>query len=447
VSTETIDDATAQSVTGQEPAEPGLVLVYSGTRAQCRVFPLVDDRLEIGRDGLADAALADGRVSRQHALIERNDEGWSVQDLDSRNGTFVDGRQARHVRGLAAPTIRVGRTLFLAVDDRRPYEARGLVVRDGVVLGPAQQEIHERIALVAKVAPNVMLAGGSGSGKEIAARAFHAGTGGSAKPFVAVNCAAIPAELAERMLFGARRGAYTGAVADAEGLIQAADGGTLFLDEIAELDLATQAALLRVLETRQVTPLGAVRPVAVDMRLCAATHRDLRAEVAAGRFREDLYFRIGRPELRLSPLCERREEIPALIDLALDALRSAGSSVRASVEFVEACLLRSWPGNVRELLSEVRTAVLMATGRKRATLAVGDLDDEAGRSIRGSGEVDSERPARSEGPPPAPETIEAALRSEQGNVARAAARLGISRSRLRRIIEREGIDLAAMRTG
>jgi DNA-binding NtrC family response regulator len=262
---------------------------------------------------------------------------------------------------------------------------------------------------------------------------------------VAVNCATIPKELAERILFGARRGAYTGAVSDTVGLVSAADGGTLFLDELTELDLDVQAKLLRALETQKITPLGAVSPVAVQFRLCAASHKDLRAAVVEGRFREDLYFRIGRPQVRIPSLRERREEIPWLIEKGLAASATKGaaqsdtSNLTASAEFIEACLLRPWPGNVRELLAEIKHAALAATAAGRSTLAAADLDENAGRALAEEELApQAEQPAA---PAPSPEQIAAALRAEQGNVARAATRLGMARSRLRRFIERHGIDV------
>jgi DNA-binding NtrC family response regulator len=345
-------------------------------------------------------------------------------------------------RRLIAPVVRIGRTVMIPVGDFRPYEPGGIVVRDAVVMGPALQRLRERIALIAQSGANLLVLGESGAGKELCAEAFHAASaGGPARPFIAVNCATIQKELAERILFGARRGAYTGAT-DVIGLVQAADGGTLFLDEIAELDLGVQAKLLRVLETKRVTPLGAVNPVPVSVRVCAATHKDLRVEVTEGRFRGDLYFRVGRPEVRLPPLRQRREEIPWLVERALASAPIGGAKLTACAELVEAAMLRPWPGNVRELLSEARIAALSAMADRRTCLAATDLDDEAGCALEPSDED-----PRPEAPAPDAGAMEAALRAEQGNVARAAARLGVARSRVRRFVERQGIDVRALRSG
>src|SRR6185295_6048190 len=194
-------------------------VVFSAGAVGTRIMPLDAGRIELGRTDGSPGQLDDGRVSRSHALVERDGERWMVTDLGSQNGTFVDGER---------------------------------------ILPRAPTPV---------------------------ARAAHA--------LVAVNCAAIPEGLAERLLFGARRGAYSGIEADAAGYLQEADGGTLFLDEIAELDLPVQAKLLRVLESHEVLPLGASKPRKVDFALCSATSKDLRALIAMGSFREDLYFRVG----------------------------------------------------------------------------------------------------------------------------------------------------------
>jgi transcriptional regulator with GAF, ATPase, and Fis domain len=270
---------------------------------------------------------------------------------------------------------------------------------------------------------------------------------------VAVNCAAIPHAIAERLLFGAKRGAYSGA-ADAPGYVQEADGSTLFLDEIAEIDPQVQAKLLRVLESHEVLPLGASKPHKVDVAFCSATNKDLRALVAAGMLREDLYFRIGRPAVALPALRNRPEEIPALIAHQLAALSPAPT---AHVSLVEQCLLRPWPGNVRELLTEVHAAAHAALadgGRVEAR----HLAATAG-SVFGGAMPDA-RPAPPERPTPVPpgpapldgprrrpprddaewrQRIEESLRANAGNVAGTARALGLHRTQLRRLLERYGI--------
>jgi DNA-binding NtrC family response regulator len=283
----------------------------------------------------------------------------------------------------------------------------------------------------------VLITGESGTGKELAARAFHSAGPQASGPFVAVNCAAIPEGLAERLLFGARRGAYSGATHDTEGYVQAAHGGTLFLDEVAELDAAVQAKLLRTIETQQVLELGAVAPKPVRIRVCSATH-DLRARVKAGRFRDDLYYRIGQPEIQLPPLRERREEIPWHLAECVKVV-DPQSPLSIDVSFVVECLQRPWPGNVRELLGEGRRAAARALDEGRRSVEARDLDPRAGKGVIHP---------RSEPEPPPPDgppedEIAEALRLERGNVSRAARRLGIHRNRVRRWLDKYGVDRAA----
>jgi transcriptional regulator with PAS, ATPase and Fis domain len=292
--------------------------------------------------------------------------------------------------------------------------------------------------------------GESGSGKELAARAFHDAGPKSSGPFVAVNAATLPEALSERLLFGARKGAYSGAL-DAQGYIQSAHGGTLFLDEVAELDLAVQAKLLRVLETQEIVPLGATRPERVDIRLVSATHKDLRAEVAAGKMREDLFFRIGVPAAALPPLRERLEEIPWLIERVVREVseREVGerrAEVSPHVLLVESCLLRRWPGNVRELMAEVRAAAQLAA-EERSSVLPKHLSPAAGTTVaiaRPSVSTTAPEPSSAASAAPAPmkhsdEAIAEALRAAGGNVARTARELGMHRTQLYRwIARREG---------
>jgi len=214
--------------------------------------------------------------------------------------------------------------------------------------------------------------------------------------------------------------------------VQAAHGGTLFLDEVAELPPDVQSKLLRMLETHEVLRLGATTYEHVDVRVCAATWRNLREEVGAGRFREDLYFRIGQPEVHLPPLRERREEVPWHIQHVLDDCRR-DRPLSASAAFVDACASRLWPGNVRELRAEVRRAASAAAARGSDVLAVDDLSATAGEPIA--------RPTDEASTPGFPDDeVAAALAAEGGNVVGAARRLGIHRNKVRRWLERHGVD-------
>ncbi len=426
---------------------PGLLLVFTEGRPSCEPVPLEGGKLALGRGRVGRIVVDDDGMSRQHAQVTHDGEVWRVEDLGSRNGTAVDGERVRGTFRAAHPRVlRVGDTLFLFVDDLAPFETERVEVRAGVVVGPTLSRAWREIASIALGGDTLHIGGETGSGKEKAALHFHA-AGPSAKgPFVPVNCAAIPHALAERLLFGAKRGAYSGADTDAEGYVQAADRGVLFLDEVAELDLAVQAKLLRVLESREVTPLGAARPQKVDVRICTAAHADLKKRVTEGKFREDLYFRVARPSVEIPPLRERREEIPYLVAAATTRDKAMHASL------LEAALVRPWPGNVRELLVEVREATRVASADATSTqvearhFAPGAGGSEARAAADGverspSGDDDD---ARRERERPTREAIVATLRTHGGNIARAARALVVHRTQLRRWMLRDGIDVAAL---
>jgi DNA-binding NtrC family response regulator len=408
--------------------------LFAGQRARCRVFRLDEGPLVFGRLNLIEDGAHDSRISRQHVRIASVATGFQVTDLDSRNGTFVGGeRIAGEVHVAAGSLVRVGGVLLLVVADVLPFQRHGLGVSDGFVAGPALRQALDAVAMTQQlgIVPSLLLFGETGAGKEIAAQVFHRAAGKPKAPFVAVNCATIPKDLAERLLFGSRRGAFSGAT-DAAGHVQAADGGTLFLDEIAELPLEVQSKLLRMLETRQVLRLGATAYEPVDVRVCAATWRDLRQEVAEGRFRKDLYYRIGQPAVRLPPLRERIEEIPWHVQDTLAAI-VVDRPLELSESFVEACCSRPWHGNVRELRAEVRRAAATALARGAKSLTADDLQVTAGSPI----EASVKPSVRVEIPE---DECAAALAAEGGNVARAAKRLGVTRSKVRRWLERHSID-------
>lgn len=450
---------------GERPADdrpvPGLVLVFTGTRPVCGVMPFEGERLVIGRDQLPERLPPDPRMSRTHAEVRWDGQCFLVRDLGSRNGTSADGKpvpsggEQEVVR-----TVRTGTSLFLLSKDVRPFQDHRVSRVDDLVLGPSLAVVWRQIGGFARADSNLFLRGESGAGKEQAVQAFHGVGPRSKRPLVAVNCGAIPEGMAERLVFGTRRGAYSGATADAPGYVQAADGGILFLDEVAELDLAIQAKLLRVLETKEVLALGDTRPLRVDFLLCAATHKDLHAEVAQGRFRQDLYFRIARPEVRLPPLRERLEEIPWLIELGLEqAVRKMGENrltTRSDIDegsdagnaplsirtaFVDACMQRVWAGNVRELLVEVRAAVHMALGGGDKWLEEAHLSPQAGMGFTGEAQPGPAREA------PDRDALESVLIEHKGNISAVARALGVHRTQLRRWLSRHGLDAARYTPG
>ena len=415
-----------------DEAVPGLVVIFSDGRPKCLSIRLDRKPIEVGRvasEGVF--VIEDDRVSRRHTRIALKGDSVRITDLDSRNGTFVDGKRITDETFTRLPRLlRVGQTLFRFTPDIRPFLRATVETTAEGIVGPTLRASRDWIKRAAAAGDTLLLTGPSGSGKELAARAYHAAGRFASGPFIAVNCAAIPQGLAERLLFGARKGAYSGATSDAEGYVQAAAHGTLFLDEVAELDLGVQPKLLRMLEMREVLALGAAHPKKVDLQVCAATLKDLRAEVSAGRFREDLYFRVGRPEVRLPSLVDRLEELPAL---AAAELRRSDPRLVQSSGFLEACALRAWPGNVRELLREVRQAARTALDNGRTVVYAKDLSPTAGDEIA----IESK-------PAPQPElsreAIEAGLKREQGNVTRAARALGMHRNQLRRWLTRHNVD-------
>jgi DNA-binding NtrC family response regulator len=299
----------------------------------------------------------------------------------------------------------------------REFDLRGLVYAD-----PASEAALALACQVARSELPVLITGPNGAGKEKYAEIIHANSAVKSGPFVALNCGALPGELIEAELFGAEAGAYTGANRAREGKFEAADGGTLFLDEIGTLPLAGQVKLLRVLETGRFERLGGNRERTVKVRVISATNADLSALIAAGNFREDLYYRLNAIEVRLPPLAQRSDDI---LPLARHFL-PPGKQLDGDAE--HALLAHAWPGNVRELRNTIQRASLLARGEK---IGVADLGLPAAARAVAAGNGGDE-PDRA--------SIEAALARAGGVVAQAASDLGLSRQALYRRLERLGID-------
>ncbi len=298
----------------------------------------------------------------------------------------------------------------------------------------AMREVQKAIGMLADSDATVLLTGETGSGKEVVARAIHRHGRRAARPFVAINCAAIPGELLESQLFGHVRGAFTGAVADRAGSFREADGGTLFLDEIGDMDLALQAKLLRVLQERVVTPLGG-KPVAVDVRILAATHRDLERAVRDGKFREDLYWRLGVVPLALPPLRERLADIVKLAEHFLALPAGDGVPKRLSAAAAARLLAHSWPGNVRELRNAMERVAVLA---RRPVIGADDLDFLQAPADHSPDWLDGDLPAAIARLEAA--MIRRALAQAAGNRTEAARRLGIHRQLLYEKLKKYGIE-------
>jgi hypothetical protein len=412
---------------GVATAEPGLVAVFARGRAELELVPLNGDTVVLGR-AHGETLSVDTLASRHHAEVSRRDGVWQVRDLGSRNGTFVDGERIEGEPGLPVRgrslVLRIGSTLYLGVDDLGPFRRFGVRERDGAVVGPRLAEALARVQEAAGTGDGtVLLLGESGAGKELAARSFHAAGGRGERPFVAVNCAALSDDAAERQLFAA---------------IQAADGGTLFLDEVGELAPALQPKLLRVLETGELLPPGATRPVRVTTRFCFATLRNLRALLAQQRFRADLFSRIARTTVTLPPLRERTDEIAALV---MRELVQAGAELRAHASLIEACLLRSWSGNVRELQNAVRYAVARARCDGHTEVGGEHLPPVDAAIASVPAEAPAPSPAAAVDPESiSSEALRTALATHGGNLAAAARMLGLQRSQLYRLMSRYAIE-------
>ena len=338
---------------------------------------------------------------------------------------------------------RVMDTVLLRRDHRRLLEqVQGAFGFEQIVgRSPAMQRLFETIDRIADTDVTVLVRGASGTGKELVANALHWRSARRGKPLVKTNCAALAQELVESELFGHERGAFTGAVARREGKFEAADGGTLFLDEVGDMPLETQAKLLRAIQEKEFERVGGNVAIRVDVRLITATNQDLEAAVKAGRFREDLYYRLRVVELAIPPLAERREDIPLLVDHFLkEAAKHFGREVKPLTgEALRACLAHPWKGNVRELRSAVEQALLLAPGPEITAV---DLFGRTGLepSVAAPAEAGSFREAK-ERMVAAFERdfLVRALRRHGGNITHAAEELGMHRQNLQQKMRELGI--------
>lgn len=326
--------------------------------------------------------------------------------------------------------------------ERRPAEERVREGALGAMVGHARvmRDVFESVRSVAPTETTVLIQGETGTGKELLARAVHELSDRASGPFVPVNCAALAEGVLESELFGHVRGAFTGAVADRAGLFQAARGGTLFLDEVGDVSLALQQRLLRVIQEREVTPVGSSKARSVDVRIVAATHRRLDREIEAGRFRDDLYYRLNVFRIDVPPLRARPSDIPLLVEAALARLRER--SMREPPTAVSPLAMRllrghDWPGNVRELFSVVESAAIRAGGaRIEAQHLPGVIRDPEGTG-GAAGQEERYRAPSSEGDERA--AIVAALDEADGSRSRAAELLGMSRTTLWRRMREFGL--------
>jgi DNA-binding NtrC family response regulator len=402
--------------------------------------------------GWLEIRIADPRVSSQHVSLTRDLHRWAIEDPGSRNGTFVNGEAVRRALLVDGDIIEAGNTFFVFADsdarDGDPLDATAnATARPGLAtLLPDLERTFVRVVLAARTGESVIVHGESGTGKELVARAIHDLSGANGA-FVAVNCGALPETMVEGELFGHRKGAFSGAAGERAGLVRSAHRGSLFLDEIGDLRLSSQAALLRVLQEHEVTPIGSDVAIPVELRVIAATHRSLDELVADGQFRGDLLSRLRGFVIELPPLRARRPDLGLLIaallarQLPAEAQLPAISSAAARRLFTYA-----WPYNVRELEKCLSTAVVMSEG---GTIRVEHLPDtvradapSATPIVEPATVLDAhvDQPSELVGSEPRREHLVRLLREYHGNVAAVARALGKARTQIHRWLDRYGID-------
>jgi DNA-binding NtrC family response regulator len=447
-----------QSPLAQGEAKDRAVLLMVGSAEapglppQARLQPLAEE-LVVGRrapDGTAPGrhalVLADTVVSGQHARLVRGASGWEVEDLGSKNGTWLDnaklGERAK---------LRDGALLFFGnhvgifrVASALEVEAMKseLVSPLGPVatVSPGMAVACDRLRRLAASEGELLIVGETGVGKEVYARAVHGASGRKGR-FMAINCAAIPRELVESELFGYRAGAHSTAHQAKPGLIEEAEGGTLFLDEIGEMTPEAQIKLLRFLQDRELTPLGATRPRRMDVRIIAATNRSSSLTGASrgpGGLRDDIIARLGAAPIHLPPLRSRVEDLGALI---AHFLRATPGVTFEQPAFRALCL-HGWPLNVRELEKIVTTAAVLSAGAKPISLR--DLPEPIERAIESTPAAGARRAS---GPSPTPAQLEELLRRYEGNVADVSRELGKHRAAVWRWIKKFGLGPQKFRKG
>ena len=422
---------------------PHLVVVLDGNdpRAGGEIAALHQvDRLTIGRGpvrafGKASASgrelrldLPDRRASAEHALLERVDERFRLRDTGSTNGTFLNGKRVQSAWLDDGDVVRIGHIclMFQLQRTARVWDASAprwaFATFDATFAGDLA-----RLERISTTPVPVLLLGETGTGKEVLARSIHQRSGRTG-PCVGVNCGALPPTLVEAHLFGHRRGAFSGAVRDEPGFVLAAHQGSLLLDEVGDLPLTAQAALLRVLQEGEVTPVGSVRPTKVSVRFLAATHQPIDEMVADGRFRTDLYARLCGFVFRLPPLRERLCDLGLLVAEVLKA--QAIESVRIRPEVIEAWLAYDWPLNVRELAQSLTSSAALATD---GTLRLENLSQAiAAREPVSAPLSAADAKLRAE--------LAAALDRADGNVSAVAREMGKARQQVQRWIRRFGLS-------
>ncbi len=406
----------------------------------------------VGRNAACKLVLEDGKVSAVHAELVATEQGVRVRDLGSRNGTFAAGVRVAEVYLLAQTRLRIGET-ELTFEPARPERITvSAIPQFGplVAHSPGMRAIFERLSKIAPTDLTVLIGGETGTGKELVAQALHLASGRAKKPFVVVDCGSIPPTLAEATLFGHERGAFTGAMDKRLSPFQEADGGTIFLDELGELPLDVQPKLLRALAERRIKSVGGNNYREVDVRVLAATRRDLVRAVNAGSFRSDLYFRVAQVKIELPALRQRLDDIPVLVRRMLKDHGDEPAYERISNATLERLMRHDWPGNVRELRNAVAVAHALSGEGEELDIAahLGALTETpiigagtgnasgAFASFKGRQFQDAKREVLTR----FERDYFAALSEEsKGNVSEMARRAGMERAHVRAYLRRHGI--------
>ena len=410
------------------------------------------EEINIGTLNSNDLALTDSAVSRYHLRIATGVEGFVLSDLDSTNGTYIGGLRIREVTFSEPTEIRVGdstlRLTPLSDEEEVPLHPTD---RFGGLVGRSSKmrALFAQLGNISSSEATVLIEGETGTGKELLAEEIHNNSPRKKGPFIVADCGAIPENLMESELFGHVKGSYTGAHADRTGAFELAGGGTLFLDEVGELSAAAQPKLLRALENRQVKPVGSGRYRPIDVRIIAATNRDLRLGVNEGTFRADLFYRLSVVRLRLPPLRERPEDVEALAVMFMkeywEQMGRGATPPPLSPETVQRLVSHRWPGNVRELRNFMeRVVVLTRTGAGSDMMQ--ELEPEPLQPLQPEGEgvrVDVELPykdAKMKWVDHFEMTyVEKLLERSGGNVAAAARQAGVDRTYFFRLIRKYGL--------
>jgi transcriptional regulator with GAF, ATPase, and Fis domain len=407
----------------------------------------IDGEVELGSDEGCALVLRDPAVSRRHIVVSARGGRVRVRDLGSRNGTFLGGARIVDAELPYGAVVSLGNS---AVVIQPRWYVRELPpsseTRFGELVGTSLP-MRELFAVLERVSPTdvtVLIEGESGTGKELTARSIHQRSSRADKPYVVFDCGAIPGELAESELFGHKRGAFSGAVADREGAFTRADGGTICLDEIGELPLELQPKLLRVLESGEVRAVGDDVVRKIDVRVIAATNRDLTAEARRGRFRSDLLYRLEVVRVRLPPLRLRPDDVPQLVAHLLAGKLSDGALAGGNLARLSGY---SWPGNVREMRNVLTRAVALATKPGAGPPKFDDLVINLGPASESPASIGPAFPGV-DSPMPFKDAkaqllveferayVERLLARHQGNVTRAADAAGLSRKHLYELIRR-----------